>query len=582
MAFHWKKGWHVLFGCLALPTLSFGAFKIWNPANPPALLSATGLYANPAVKTTLDTAAKYFEVNSALWSDGAVKKRWIILPPGKHVQWVDDVDYFNYPDSTVLVKTFLQVMGPAANDTVYWETRFLLKLPDEASSRNWWAYSYRWNAAQTDAKLVSLELGFDTAFTYVDALGKTSYKKWTFPSQDRCNDCHMVGLGAPEPTPTSPLFQGRGVLGFFPAQLKKPVQTQAGISNQVLQLFANGVFSGLPPDAASLSKRFIGIDEPIPGTATPAQRQGILDNKARSYLASNCSGCHSARGQKIGGRARVPPNFDYYDLVQHDTPWDSIPSGGGLNDTSAYLDSSAMPTGRAKMKWLAQVTGLTKNSVWKLDLPPVEYANLQSKVFYLEGSGTQAKGYPALSYALYRQLARRMPAADSAEWRQYLTYAKSEGNAKAIAMLNWLFAAPWGSKPWLDTLKAHNFTLDSVMAGYNGTLLRNDSEQMPPIGTYLADTTALKVLAEWLTQEVNVPIRPSVKRIATKTPVLTAHRILLVPSDWKGRVQMLDIQGRATDLVPLGNGRYALPATAQTGLMLFRIGDRHFKASSIR
>jgi hypothetical protein len=239
MVLRWSYGFRWLVGAMALPALSFGAFKFFDPANPPQMLSATGLYANAAVKSTIDTSAKYFTVNSALWSDGAVKKRWVILPRGKHIQWTDQTDYFNYPDSTVFVKTFLQVMGPAATDTVYWETRLLLKLPDTA---------YQWNAAQSDAKLVSLADGFDTAFSYVDAQGKSTYKKWRFPSQENCNGCHKVRLGDPYPDPTSPRLQGRGVLGFYPAQLKKPVQTSAGTSDQVLQLFAAGVFTGTQPD----------------------------------------------------------------------------------------------------------------------------------------------------------------------------------------------------------------------------------------------------------------------------------------------------------------------------------------------
>ena len=79
---------------LGIPTLSLGAFNYWDATDrtkAPATLSATGVYVNIAAKT-LDTSAKYFKVNSALWSDDAAKKRWIILKPGKRIPYNDTAD----------------------------------------------------------------------------------------------------------------------------------------------------------------------------------------------------------------------------------------------------------------------------------------------------------------------------------------------------------------------------------------------------------------------------------------------------------------------------------------------------------
>lgn len=50
----------------------------------PRLLSQTGVYSNIAAKIT-GTSLKGFEVNTPLWSDGAVETRWISLPPGTHI-----------------------------------------------------------------------------------------------------------------------------------------------------------------------------------------------------------------------------------------------------------------------------------------------------------------------------------------------------------------------------------------------------------------------------------------------------------------------------------------------------------------
>src|SRR5690606_17682552 len=62
------------------------------------------------------------------------------------------------------------------------------------------------------------------------------------------------------------------------------------------------------------------------------------------------------------------------------------------------------------------------------------------------------------------------------------------------------FKAPWGSKAWTDTLRAHNVTTLQVAkaAGLGGTdAFDSDSEMMPPLATYIPDTAALKILAEW-------------------------------------------------------------------------------------
>src|SRR4051812_35745987 len=93
---------------LVVPLMASAGVKFFDPTVPSAVpesLSLTGIYSNIATKT-LDTAAKYFEVNAALWSDAAHKDRWIILPPGRHIPYVDTTDVFAYPESTIFVKLF--------------------------------------------------------------------------------------------------------------------------------------------------------------------------------------------------------------------------------------------------------------------------------------------------------------------------------------------------------------------------------------------------------------------------------------------------------------------------------------------
>lgn len=568
---------------LGVPTLAPAAFKYFDPTKPndiPQLLSQTGFYTNIANRAT-DTAAKAYVVNSPLWSDGSLKKRWVILRPGKKIAWADDTDYFAYPDSTVFVKAFLHVRAPG--DTIYWETRFLVRKADTAEgAQNWWGFSYRWNAAGTDANLVDPANGANGVLSVKDDQGHTTYKKWRFPAQADCNRCHQVSSGN-HPAPNLPVMQGRGVMGFYPAQLKRPTQNGAGAGNQVLDLFAAGVFTGAQPNAAALARRFIGMAEAIDPSSTDAQRRVVVDNMSRSYLAANCSGCHGDRSALIGAAAAtIPPNFDYFDLRQHDIAFSQIKSIGILNDTSSYTDSTSLIQGRSKYKWLVATSGLGADPNWNLALPPGSPDTLTTNEIYVDAA--TKKGYPSLSYGLFRQWARTTPAADSATWYRALKQDAGFGDANAQAKLAWMFSKPWGSKEWTDNLATHAFSLDSVMAGWGGVnLYRSDADGMPPLATYIPDTAALKILGEWVAKQgasSAIGIRSAVSR-SFQSPYIR-DRILIVPANFTGAVRMTDVRGRVFALRPLGKGRYEIPEMARDGVYFLRVGQRSFRTSFLR
>ena len=568
---------------LGLPALSPAAFKYFDPTKPadiPQKLSQTGFYTNIGAKTT-DTAAKPFVVNSALWSDGSLKKRWVILRPGKKINWVDDTDFFDYPDSTVFVKNFLHVRKPG--DTIYWETRFLVKKADPApGGQSWYGFSYRWDTTtQTEANLVDPDAGGKGVLPIKDEKGRTTYKKWVFPSQNECNQCHLVRSEGEPPANMQPR-PGRGVLGFYPAQLKRP--SQNGASNQVLDLFAAGVFSGTQPNAASLAKRFVGMGEAIDPGLTAEQRKGVVDRMARSYLAANCSGCHGDRAATLSmGGAVIPPNFDYFDLRQHNKPFTEV--GGDreeLRNIDPYLDSSMEIKGRNKYKWLVSSWGMGTDPNWSLALPPGDPAALRSKEMYVDPA--TSTGYTSLSYGLFRQWARKTPATDSAAWSRALKQDSMLGDANAKAKLAWMFAKPWGSQEWINNLAAHGFTLDSVMAGWQGVnMYNNDGDAMPLLASYIPDTAALKILGEWVTKGGALVSNPG-NRIRANVPraILSPYirdRVLIVPAGLAGEVRMMDLRGRAFGLTPKGDGRYAIPESAKNGLYFFRVGQRLFKTS---
>jgi hypothetical protein len=567
-------------------------FKFFSPlpedtAGYPKLLSATGFYADIAAKRVTPEAV-YYDLNAEHWADGASQFSWIVLAPGKTIPYNDTTDLFDYPDSTVFVKTFTRerVQGNPASHQ-YIETRFLVNREDSATGYDtWYGFSYRWRGDGREADLVSRNPGasYDTAYQYTTADGRLIYKKWSFPSQMQCLVCHrMVHAGsAPD------VIHARGALSFFPAQLKRPADLRADgqpntdpAYNQIHYLFDRGVFSGTRPTGMQLARRWLGIHEPLPPVSSPDERYHTLDYMARSYLASNCSGCHGVRGLATQAMGTTDKNWDFYRL-KAEVEFSSQGSiFMGLNDTS--WDTSALwePTsGRQHFLLAVRSSGvaMTPGAIWDMALPPGDPASLVAPLAVYPG-------YPSLSKLLYRQWARNTHQEDSGRvFRDYLRRSRDEPpDTVAAGRLAWLFAHPWGSRAWLDALAAHGLTLDSVLAGQYIAL----SMSMPPLGPSLPDIAAMRVLGEWTKTyrpfcdtcppsgiRFKQPFRPEVR-----ARVFVRGQMLAVPSGWQGRAFLITLAGRAIELRPAGKDAFALPRRLTPGTYVVRIGGRTLKAA---
>src|SRR5262245_40845542 len=62
---------------------------------PAARLSNRGLYRDIRSRTVVDTAMPYTP-DYPLWSDGADKKRWLMLPPGARIE-TSDMAHWRFP-----------------------------------------------------------------------------------------------------------------------------------------------------------------------------------------------------------------------------------------------------------------------------------------------------------------------------------------------------------------------------------------------------------------------------------------------------------------------------------------------------
>lgn len=303
----------------------------------PQLLSQTGLYRNigtQATRAISDTSVTAFQVNSALWSDGSHKERFISLLPGTKVA-PNDTAKFTFPDGAVLIKNFQidTVHGDhTGGSRIFVETRFLVYQVGP-SGKNWSGLSYRWRRDQTDADLVHPDSGQDYIHNVV-LNGMRVGKRWRYPKSDDCAQCHKGDES-----------MNRGSLGFITPQLNRTING----TNQLQSLFARGILSANPVAGRPNAHRWYGLTD----TAT-------LEQRVRSYFASNCSHCHGYNF--IPGGAKQ--DFDYFSpnrriIYQYDSTANGDPLGGWVGMPSlsggdfawlvlpGYPDSSVIT---AKMK----------------------------------------------------------------------------------------------------------------------------------------------------------------------------------------------------------------------------------------
>ncbi|MFN8094311.1 MAG: hypothetical protein U0599_19210 [Vicinamibacteria bacterium] len=221
---------------------------------PPATLAETGLYADWETRTIAADNLP-FTPQYPLWSDGAVKKRWIHLPRGTYID-ASDPNSWEFPFGTKVWKEF-RIAGRRV------ETRYL-----ERTEEGWQFAAYRWTEDEREAP-VAPERG-----TKVDAEVAPGVRH-AIPSRYDCRACHD---GRPVP-----------VLGFSALQLSPdrdpnaPHAEKPGPDDVDLRVLAErGLLRGLPPALLKSPPRIAAL--------TKTARAAL------GYLYGNCAMCHNGRG----------------------------------------------------------------------------------------------------------------------------------------------------------------------------------------------------------------------------------------------------------------------------------------------
>ena len=221
---------------------------------PPPTLQATGLYADWSSKAVAPDNLP-FSPQYPLWSDGAVKSRWLHIPDGQFIDGTDP-DVWQFPVGTRLWKEFRFARRV--------ETRLIEHTPD-----GWQFAAYVWNDDETEAPLAP-ELGIRQSVVIRDGI------RHAIPSRQDCRVCHEAG----------PVR----VLGVTALQLssdRDPLAPHAEApppgAVDVAGLVARGLLRGLPSSVAAEPPRIV--------TASPVSRAAL------GYLHANCGGCHTGMGE---------------------------------------------------------------------------------------------------------------------------------------------------------------------------------------------------------------------------------------------------------------------------------------------
>lgn len=236
-------------------------------ANVPQHLSETGVFEDTSSSELRVTSGLVpYDVRSPLWSDGAQKSRWASIPRGTAVEYSETGDWM-FPSGTVFVKHFDLILDEASPQlSRRLETRLLVHGTDA-----YYGLSYKWNDAGTDAELLlepQREL-IDVALTD----GETRELSYYYPGPADCNVCHNRNAGS--------------VLGVRASQLNHDMvyaETER-TGNQIYTWGQVGLLNVSPDEAAvrSLTSLVAIDDETAP-----------LEDRVRSYWASNCSMCHGS------------------------------------------------------------------------------------------------------------------------------------------------------------------------------------------------------------------------------------------------------------------------------------------------
>ncbi len=214
-----------------------------------------------------------YEPASSLFTDYALKKRFVWMPKNTKGTFAGDGNILELPTGAVLIKTFYyeNVQGFASADGVrIIETRIMIRKAD-----GWIFAEYVWNDEQTEAYLDMN--GSFTPISWTDANNVTRSTNYRIPSEAQCTVCHK----------STTSVNGTNIsisvpIGIEPQNMNFNYNYGTETKNQLIKWIESGFLApGFTlPNAENTSVHYGDTSKSI-------------ELRARSYMDINCAHCHS-------------------------------------------------------------------------------------------------------------------------------------------------------------------------------------------------------------------------------------------------------------------------------------------------
>jgi uncharacterized repeat protein (TIGR03806 family) len=215
-----------------------------------------------------------YEPASSLFTDYALKKRFVWMPDNTKATYNGDASVLELPVGAALIKTFyydnVQNVTPAGARRIV-ETRIMIR-----KSTGWIFANYVWNDEQTEA-FYDLAGSF-TNISWTDADGVEKSTDYRIPSEEQCIVCHKSKqiVGGEEMTVHIPI-------GIEPQHLNTNYNYGSTSKNQLTKWIEAGYLED--------NFTFPTADNT---TVNYNDTSKTIDQRARSYVDINCAHCHQS------------------------------------------------------------------------------------------------------------------------------------------------------------------------------------------------------------------------------------------------------------------------------------------------
>lgn len=269
-----------------------------------------------------------FEPASTLFTDYALKKRFVWMPAGSKATYNSDSKVLELPVGAALVKSFyydhVQNMTPVGGTRII-ETRVMIR-----KASGWIFANYVWNQDQTEA--YQDLAGSSVAIEWKENNTTPKSANYRIPSEEQCIICHKKQI-IENDVVTSIIHTP---IGIKPQNMNFALNYGTETKNQLTKWVEAGYLEpGFSlPSAANSTVDYRDTSQPI-------------DLRARSYIDANCAHCHNLENHcyyrpmrfpfaETGNRTNLGVCVDTEDMQGFEPALGKIVTPGTINRSMLY------------------------------------------------------------------------------------------------------------------------------------------------------------------------------------------------------------------------------------------------------